>query len=360
MLNVNIFGQYAFADLPSIAVADLSQDDLYSQLQAFAAEESRMLSQLVAAVADEGSNVKESFGYVAGGQLQRIGEMAQPEATRRGGKWDVAYPLYAWGDRKIYTPEYLERASLADLNADVVEATLKDVNTVLAVVFDAFSNKTNKAYDDDPWPGDKTGAHTVRRLANADAQVGYAYFNGQQVALATAQHYKTSGAATIAVGAFETIRDTLQAVGNGDDIVYFVSYNTGETLKGGTLGADFVPVPDPKLSILPTVQTPIVASPRAIGRVANGEVQVWPHFPDGYIFGYDRSKPRPVRVRIPTRAGDRGFRLVADESRGGDRPGKPLVNKYWQRIFGAGVRNRLNGVMMQITTSGAYTNPSLL
>jgi hypothetical protein len=74
------------------------------------------------------------------------------------------------------------------------------------------------------------------------------------------------------------------------------------------------------------------------------------------MFSYDRSKPKPVRIRQHPDANKRGFRLVADETRGGERPGRPLVNKYWQRIFGAGVRNRFNGVMTKITT-GAYSDP---
>lgn len=37
----------------------------------------------------------------------------------------------------------------------------------------------------------------------------------------------------------------------------------------------------------------------------------------------------------------------------------PLVDSYWVRGFGTGVRHRLAGMVMQITASGSYTAPSL-
>lgn len=356
MLATNIFGSYEFADLIRIPVLSLTEGDIYAALQEFAAAESAALDLLISSLADFGSNVSESFGAVSGGQLQKVGEGARGEATRRGGKYTVEFPIEAFEDRKIYTPEYLEEATLADLNADVVDAAIKDINTVFTAVFNSFTAAVNYIHDDDPWPGSRTGAHTVRRLANNDGQVGSAFANGALVPLATTNNYKVSGTAGITYGAFTTIRDVLKAQGHGGDIVYICSLNDASTIPG-LLTTNFIRVPDVKLSILPTTQVPIVESPRAIGRVADaGELQAWPHWPDGYLFGFDRSKPKPVRIRQHADAAKRGFRLVADETRGGERPGRPLVNKYWQRIFGAGVRNRFNGVMMKITT-GAYTDP---
>lgn len=359
MIATNIFGQYAFQDLPSIPVASVTESDLFGQLEAFAAAESAAMNELSSLLADQGTNLQETTGYVSGGQMQRISEYAQPEATRRGGSYTVAFPIWAWGDRKVYTPAFLSRATLATLNADAIEAALKDVNTVLIQMFGALTNKTNFTFTDSEWPGINAGSLAIKRLANADGQVGYTYFNGQQVSLATEQSYKTSGSATIATSQFTTIKSTLTARGYGDDVVCIISFNDGETIKNGLLGANFVPVPDPKLSVLPTTQTPIVSSPRAIGRVGGCELQVWPHWPDGYTFGFDRSKQRPLRIRNSPIAGEVGFRLVADETRGGERPGRPLQNKYWQRVFGVAVRNRFNGVMMQQTTSGTYTNPTI-
>ena len=356
MLNVNIFGSYRYDDLPNIPVASLVETDLYSQIQAYAAAESSALQELISSIADFGTSNGDSFGVVSGGQLQRAGQGARPEATRRGGKFTVYYPIYAYEDRKIYTPEYLEQAKLSDLNADIVDSTIKDVASVYMAVFNAFTQSTNYTFDDDPWPGNRSGQVTIRRLANNDGQSGSVVFNGNQTQLATLNNYIVSGAAAYALGAFTTARTKLKSTGNGDDIVHVVSSNDGDTLAT-LLGADFIARADPNLSILPTTQVPILQSPKAIGRVRTaGEVQVWPHWPDGYMFSYDRSKDRPVRIRQHPDAAKRGFRLVADETRGGERPGRPLVNKYWQRIMGAAVRNRFNGVMTKITT-GAWSDP---
>jgi hypothetical protein len=361
MLNVNIFGNYEFADLPTIAVATETEENVYAALQEFLAAESRLVSDLAGLLADEGTNLAENFGTVTGGQLQRAGEFSRPEATRRGGKWGVAFPIYAWEDRKIYTPEFLARANLQDINADAVSAAVKDVNTVLQHLFGALTGKDNYTFDDSEWPGENAGPLTIRRLANNDASDGSLYHNGAEVAVGTAQHYKFSGSGTWGVGAIQTMIATLTAVGNGTDIVVIISENDADDVKALS---GFVPVVDPKVSLLPTTQTPLVASPRAIGRFSGTglgmgcEIQVWPHWPDAYAFGFDRSKDRPLRIRQPKAAGERGFQLVADETRGGERPGRPLVNKYWRRIMGAAVRNRMNGVMMKIHAS-AYSDPSL-
>jgi hypothetical protein len=358
MLNVNIFGSYDFRDLPTIPVVDVGEEVIVQTLQAFVAEEQAALDLLLGQLATFDNTFQESFGGFQGGTLQPAGEHAIAEATREGAKFTVNFPLRAWEDRKIYTVEFLKRASLANINKDAVGAVLKDVNTVFAYVFGAITNKDSYIHDTDVWPDVKKGQITVRKLANNDGQVGYTYVNGAQIPLATSNHYITSGAAAFNLGAFTTARDKLRLVGHAGNLVHVVSQNDGQAIPG-LLGANFVPRPDPALSILPTTQVPLLESPRAIGRIVGaGEVQVWPHWPDGYMLTFDRNGEKPIRIRQSEFADERGFQLVADETRGGERAGHPLVNKFWRRIMGAGIYNRWNGVMTQITAAGAYTNPA--
>jgi hypothetical protein len=49
----------------------------------------------------------------------------------------------------------------------------------------------------------------------------------------------------------------------------------------------------------------------------------------------------------------RGLRLVK-----GAVPDYPLIDSYYQRGFGTGVRQRGGGVVMQVTASGTYTIPA--
>lgn len=358
-VSTNIFGHWRFADLPSVALATVTEPKAYDYLTTFAAAESAALSLLLGALSEDGQEVASTFGSGLGGRMQVEGEYGGIEATRMGAEWSVAYPIRSYADRAMYTGAYLDEATLADLNAHAVNAALKDVETSIVAAFTALLNKTNATFNDNPWPGRRTGSLTIRRLANADSSDGSVYYNGAEIALASRNHYVTSGSGTLATTAFENAYDTLQEVGNGADVVHVVSEATGKLTAALT---GFAAPPNPLINV-PNATTAVVRGGTAIGRLdathGNGEVQVWPHFPDGYLFSYDRSKPRPLRRRLHPLQKYRGFQLVADETTGGERPGRPLLNKFWRNVYGFGVRNRLNGVATQITASGTYTSPTL-
>jgi hypothetical protein len=169
--------------------------------------------------------------------------------------------------------------------------------------------------------------------------------------------------------------DYLTDVGMDNDIVYFISKADEAAVR---LLSDFVPFDPEEERVDPNIIDPpivsgtsvlparaIVRSPRSIGRIRaadgnSGEVIVLPWMFSGYLLGMDRSADKPVVIRESDLEALRGFRLVSEDGMtpviGGDRV---IANKFWQRIFGAGVRNRANGVIIQITNNATYTSPSV-
>jgi len=179
--------------------------------------------------------------------------------------------------------------------------------------------------------------------------------------LANLNHYLVNGNAggNVDSNTFWQARAALRNVGNDQDIVYVVSRNTAEYCVRN-LTPEFL-LPTELLGTHwhdPFGQYGIVQSPRARGRIAFGEVIEWPHFPDGYLFAYDRSKARPLRIRNHHLAQNQGFQLTNDQEFH-DVQRHPLANKYWRRLFGVGARNRTNGVAIQFTNAGSYTDPTL-
>jgi hypothetical protein len=358
-LNINLFGSYDQRDWVR-PVAEVGEDRVLATLQAFAAAESARVRDLISFITDFGdtTQVQTNFGLAFGGELQPMTEYGPPEATREKGQWPVAYPIYGYGDRKMYTPVFLMRATLNDINRDAVGAAVKDVRTVFREILKSVLLKTNYTFNDSNWPGANLGNLTIRRLANADGSVGSIYPPGLgEITLATLNHYKTSGSGTLTAGAFDLASATLSAAGNGDNIAHIVGVNTATATS---LLPEFLPLPDPRVTGVPTDQFAIVQGPRAIGRISDGDVIRLPGMPENYILSFDRSKPSPIKARESDLPGFRGFQLAVDEQRGATfNPLRPMVNRIWQRIIGFGIQNRTNGVAVQVTASGTYTDPTL-
>jgi hypothetical protein len=92
----------------------------------------------------------------------------------------------------------------------------------------------------------------------------------------------------------------------------------------------------------------------------SGEVIVLPWMWQGYMLAMDRSAEKPVAIRESDLPQLRGLQTVSPDSMvGGFDPSRLLVNKFFQRVFGAGVRNRANGCVVQITTNPTYTAPAI-
>ncbi len=171
-LNVNIFGDLRFEDLPNRSIADYTEHRAAEALAAFSAAEDLMMNQMLALLSDEGTDVQTEFGMGFGGRLQKLSEHQNAEATRFGDKWTVAFPIDAYGDRSLYSSAYLDEASLSDINQDAANKFLKDVDTLLDEHLRAILTKANYTFSDGEWPGRKTGLLTIRKLANADSQAG--------------------------------------------------------------------------------------------------------------------------------------------------------------------------------------------
>jgi len=163
-------------------------------------------------------------------------------------------------------------------------------------------------------------------------------------------HYLASTGASLASGDIDRIEDDLVHHGFITDLILMVNRTEVRTIQGF---ATFVPsaqlVHDIKYTNL--VGDPYFGS---IGRMAILE-EDW--VPSGYLFAFSaqggtNSQQNPIAFRESINPSARGLILQR-----GTNPEYPLADSFYYRKFGVGVRQRGNGVAMQITGGGTYTSP---
>jgi len=166
------------------------------------------------------------------------------------------------------------------------------------------------------------------------------------------QHYLASTGASLAAGDLDRIEDDLTHHGFITDLVLMINRAQTRSIEGFT---GFVPsaqrVHDIKWTNL--VGEPYVGS---YSRLAILE-EDW--IPSGYLFAFsaqggNNSQQNPIAFRESVNPAARGLILQR-----GNNPEYPLADSFYYRKFGVGVRQRGNGVAMQITGGGTYTSPTI-
>lgn len=233
----------------------------------------------------------------------------------------------------------------------------------------------------------KTLFNTAQRT-NKEGQTVYPFFAGavgdQPEDYGTTtfadqhQHFVTSGNATLAPSHLEALETLVTEHGykrsNGYSLVLMINEaqeglirNFRSTANGGTGTYDFVPAVGTSPLILPTdvtVSDNGVTRPPAtlrgldvIGAYDQMTIVKSDFIPAGYMVlfatGGEENVLNPIALREHPKTTARGLRLVK-----GRNPDYPLIDSYYARGIGSGVRTRGAGAVMQITAAGSYTVPT--
>ena len=188
-------------------------------------------------------------------------------------------------------------------------------------------------------------------------------------------HFVTSGTATVTAPNLEALINLLEEHGytkvNGYNQVVLVNKAQGDTIRGfrsvangGTGKYDFVPAQGTPAFLLPTNMVAEGGRPPAtingldvIGAYGNATIVQEDYIPAGYmvalVTGGEDNLSNPLAFREHPTATLRGLRLVK-----GRNPDYPLIDSFYIRGCGVGVRHRGAGAVMQVTTNGAYAIPA--
>lgn len=296
--------------------------------------------------------------------FEEASEFGEPKGIRLGTPFILGFP-FKWFDLAIrYTWMFLAEASadqVRELNNTALEA---DNRLMFTRVLRAIFNATNETATINGQ------AVNVYRFYNNDGTVPPKWKNTTHAGTHT--HYITSGAATVDAGDLTDMENHLKHHGydinRGYDLVLLVNSAQGATIrtfKVGVGGAtyDFIPSQGVGGGVFLPANGGIVARPGGrnipglIGTYGPWLVVEEDYIPAGYMFGFatagERNIGNPVGIREHQQPGLRGLRLVK-----GREPDYPLIDSFYQHGFGAGIRHRGAGIVMQVTASASYTAPA--
>jgi hypothetical protein len=295
------------------------------------------------------------FRYFMNGvrKLQRMGGLGNPAERRVGGSYDVALPIFQFGDALGGNWIDMAYMTVGDVDrqmssiADAAKRTLRD--EILIVLF----NNTSYTFEDE-----RNGSLTIYPLANNDS-TKYPPLPGSSTP-AVANHYSESG---YTVANITDTNDPIKTIANkllarypySKDPVVLIGDDMVDKVK---LLTDFDGTPDPRKAQSPLadrlVELPDMVPGKIIGRCDNAWVSQWSEMPATYTIGIVPDAEPPIQTRVdPAETGlPRTLTLVKTSDL------HPLEKSEWVWRFGLGVTNRLNGVVMEVSAGGGYTIPA--
>lgn len=293
------------------------------------------------------------------GYLQRKGAIARAAMTKPNGGWNVSFTLEEFGAEVGWDRVTLAYATMGQYNLTLEGVKRKDRNTFRQEMLRALFNNANRTFYDENFPN-----LTITPLANGDSTT-YPPVIGS-TAESTANNYLVSGYAYTAISdvndpvptMINALEQYLGTPTGGSKIAIFINNEETPFIKALS---NFDPVPNrfveygANVSLVPEDKYPQGLPGRILGETDSALIIEWRWIPAGYMLGIHLEAPAPLMRRIdPPEVGlGDGLQIVAEDM------DAPIKTSSWSHRFGFGCANRLNGVVMQLTTNGSYTPPAL-
>lgn len=309
----------------------------------------------------------------------QVGDMTFEEASEMGiprgaglpiEVFQMGYDLRHYDKRNAYTWMFLADADSRQIDAIHNAVLWADKRLVFRKVMEAiFDNRTRRA-----------------NIRNHPYNV-YPFYNGDGVAPptfknnkfdATHNHYVVSESSTVDSSDVEDLLELIAEHGyspqagtnflllaNKAEIDVIKTFRRGVANSGGKIPTyDFIPSPTQPAIILPNAEGLLGNQPASVFMGLNvvGSYGFWhiveeEYVPAGYLagfgFGGRFDLGNPVGLRQHQNPQMQGLRIIA-----GNNQRYPLIDGFYARSFGTGIRQRGSGAVMQIKASGTYDIPS--
>lgn len=358
-------GYNAAADLVTQTSDGVDLNDLWDEYQQTVALQNAERQLLIDFLTFPVTNAMERVAQVSGAKFEKASEYGEPVGVRPATAYfTLGYDLEWYDLAARYTWKFLADAPRNQVDAINQMALEADNAGIFEKVMDALFNPANRL-------ADINGVQDVNvyALYNGDGTVPprYKSYNHD----GTHTHYITSGAAVIDSSDIDTMVDDLVSHGysktNGMTIVALMNRReatvakTWRVLSGDT--NDFIPAQGTAGQFLPRDVELFGGQPANTYKGLNvigsyGDVLIIEEdtIPAGYVpmiaTGGRANLNNPVGLREHDNPSLRGLRLVK-----GPNPDYPLIDSFYNRGFGTGIRQRGGAIIMQITASANYTKP---
>ncbi len=299
--------------------------------------------------------------------FEEASEYGQPKGIRGGARQYMGYDFKFYDLAVRFTWMFIaeaNRAQLENLNNMALEADNRLLfNRVMRTLFNSINSS---GYIDGNIPV------TVYKFYNGDGMVPPSFKTythaGSHNHYLTTQGLATS--ATLTSPSLDAAAMHLEhhgyGVNNGTRLVLMVNKQESAIISTFRVATgskfDFIPSSNYGGGVYLPANGGIVARPE--GQVANefGTYGPWhiveeDYVPAGYLVGLASGGPdnlvNPIGIREHVNPAYRGLKVIP-----GQRSDYPLLDSFYRRGFGTGVRQRGGGVIVQVSASGTYAIPA--
>jgi hypothetical protein len=325
-------------------------------------------SLLVSALSFNVSAPVEDVPQVSNVDFEEATEFGVPVGVRGADFFSLGYDFKWYDVAARFTWKFLAEATAGQVESVHQTVLEADNRLVFTKVLRSIFNNVNRTADI------RGQAFNVYALYNNDGTTPPPYEDTTHAS--THNHYLVSGGATVVSGDLDDMEEQLVHHGYGrqagSQMVLMVNrvqlavIRTFRVASGDTY--DYVPAAGGAPWLLPTnTGGPVFPQGGAIpsqvnGLDVSGAYGPWlivesGYIPSGYMLGFasggSNNAGNLVGIREHSNAALRGLRIVK-----GREPDYPLIDSYYNRGFGTGIRQRGAGVVMQVKASGSYDIPA--
>ena len=324
---------------------------------------------LVAALTFAVTNPVEDVPQVSNVDFEVATEFGEPVGVRGADYFSLGYDFEWYDVAARFTWKYLAEASAGQVESVHQMVLEADNRLVFKKIMSSIFNNANRMADI------RGQAFNVYPLYNADGTVPPPYehetFNN------THTHYLVSGAATVDSGDLDDMEEHLVHHGYGrqagSQMILMVNRSQLGTIRTFRVASgdsyDYVPASGGAPWLLPTnTGGPVFPQGGGIpsqinGLNVSGAYGPWlivesGYIPAGYMLGFASGGANVVSNLVGFREHQntalRGLRIVK-----GRTPDYPLIDSFYNRGFGTGIRQRGAGVVMQVKAAGSYEVPAV-
>lgn len=352
------------ADVEVAAADGTDLNEMWTEIQQTLALRNQQRNRLIDYLTFNVTEVIDTVSVPSTADFEQASEYGQPVGIFGGKSYNRGYDFQFYDLAVRYTWLFIaeaSRAQLENLNNMALEA---DNRLLFTKVMKTMFNPVNSVGQ-----ADSNIPVNVYKFYNADGEVPPAYKNN--TFSGSHSHYLTSGAVTVRSADLDALEDDMVSHGygqqSGTKLVLWVNRQEFKVIKSFRVvsGAsyDFIPSEGIGGGVYLPSNGGVVGRPNGsaipgeVGTYGPFHIVVEEYIPAGYMAliaaGGPDNLTNPIGIRQHRNPTFRGLRLIP-----GQRSQYPLIDSFYQRGFGTGIRQRGAGIIMQITTSGTYATPS--
>lgn len=362
----NARGYNAAADLVTQTQDGFDLNALWDEFQATMAEQNRERQVMIDFMTFPVTDPIERVPQISGADFEKASEYGEPVGIRPATAYfTLGYDLDWYDLAARFTWKFLADAPRSQVDAINAMALEADNRLIFTKVMDTLFNPTNRL-------ADINGLQDVNvySLYNGDGTVPPKFksntFDGNHT------HFLTTGATVVDSADIDAMYEHLVHHGysktNGMTVALLCNRRETTVIKTFRVTAgdsnDFIPATGQPGMFLPADVSLLGGQPSNSYRGLNvvgsyGDVLIVEEdtIPSTYMTmiatGGRANLNNPVGLREHSNTSLRGLRLVK-----GPNPDYPLIDSFYNRGFGTGIRQRGGAVVAQVTASPTYAKPN--